>query len=118
VSREVGHTFGLDHQDVNFDNPNLGTCMDYTSNPDGPPANTHPNKHDYDELVTIYSHLDSFSTVGAAPVQAVAAGDSAASWGTRVAGRATQGVATYVRDFGHGSSAALEGASHRFRRHC
>ena len=59
--QEVGHTLGLDHQDENFDNPNLGTCMDYTSNPG---TNQHPNKHDYDELVTIYSHLDSTSTLG------------------------------------------------------
>lgn len=26
--QEVGHTFGLDHQDTNFSNTNLGTCMD------------------------------------------------------------------------------------------
>lgn len=58
--QEIGHTFGLAHQDENFDNPNLGTCMDYTSNPLGPPDNEHPNTHDYDELVNIYvSHLDS-----------------------------------------------------------
>ena len=58
--QEVGHTLGLDHQDTNFDNPNLGTCMDYTNDPS---TNQHPNKHDYDELVTIYSHLDSTTTV-------------------------------------------------------
>jgi hypothetical protein len=59
--QEVGHTLGLDHQDENFSNANLGTCMDYTSDPS---TNQHPNKHDYDELVTIYSHLDSSTTVG------------------------------------------------------
>ncbi|MBI3649426.1 MAG: hypothetical protein HY231_00065 [Acidobacteria bacterium] len=59
--QEVGHTLGLDHQDVNFTNPNLGTCMDYTNDPS---TNQHPNQHDYDELVTIYSHLDSSTTVG------------------------------------------------------
>ncbi len=81
--QEIGHTFGLDHQDTNFNNPNLGTCMDYTSNPDGPPANTSPNRGDYDELLCIYDpgtagrtlsttthsctgtgHLDSFTTIG------------------------------------------------------
>jgi hypothetical protein len=56
--QEVGHTFGLDHQDENFDNPNLGTCMDYTSDPAGPPSNEHPDKHDYEELAIIYEHLD------------------------------------------------------------
>ena len=42
--QEVGHTFGLDHQDENFNNPNLGTCMDYTNDPS---TNQHPNQHDY-----------------------------------------------------------------------
>ena len=62
--QEVAHDFGLDHQDENFSNPNLGTCMDYTSDPDGPPSNEHPNRHDFDELEIIYSHTDSFTTVG------------------------------------------------------
>jgi len=59
--QEVGHTFGLDHQDENFNNANLGTCMDYTNNPS---TNQHPNQHDYDELENIYSHTDSTTTVG------------------------------------------------------
>jgi hypothetical protein len=41
--------------------------MDYTSDPDGPPSNEHPNQHDYDQLVKIYGHLDSTATAGAAP---------------------------------------------------
>ena len=65
MCQEVGHTFGLAHQDENFSNANLGTCMDYTSNPVGPPSNEHPNTHDYDQLVTIYSHLDTTTTVAA-----------------------------------------------------
>ena len=77
--QEVGHTFGLDHQDENFNNTNLGTCMDYTNDPSGTAgtngtlANTSPNKHDYDELVTIYSHLDSITTIGQSSPVAVAA---------------------------------------------
>ena len=60
--QEIGHDFGLDHQDENFNNPNLGTCMDYTSKPLGPPANTAPNAHDYDELKLIYNHNDGYTT--------------------------------------------------------
>jgi hypothetical protein len=60
--QEVGHTFGLAHQDENFSNANLNTCMDYTSNPE---SNQHPNAHDYSQLVSIYSHLDSTTTIGA-----------------------------------------------------
>lgn len=63
MCQEVGHEFGLDHQDEIFDNPNLGTCMDYTNNPKGPPSNEHPNQHDYGQLETIYSHTDSTTTV-------------------------------------------------------
>ncbi len=64
MCQEIGHTFGLDHQDETFNNPNLGTCMDYTNNPDGPPANRQPNQHDYDQLAAIYGgHVDGSSTL-------------------------------------------------------
>lgn len=56
--QEIAHDFGLDHQDENHNNGNLGSCMDYTNDPDGPPSNEHPNQHDYDQIVSIYSHLD------------------------------------------------------------
>ncbi|MEP6695350.1 MAG: hypothetical protein ABJA34_00575 [Pseudonocardiales bacterium] len=99
--QEVGHTLGLDHQDTNFDNPNLGTCMDYTNDPS---TNQHPNQHDYDELVSIYSHLDSTTTVGLAPTApASAVTDTPASWG-RVLERSANGRASlFVRDLGHGN---------------
>ncbi|MEO7803126.1 MAG: hypothetical protein ABIS18_01405 [Actinomycetota bacterium] len=60
MCQEIGHTFGLDHQDENFNNANLGTCMDYTNLP---ASNQHPNQHDYDQLATIYNHLDSSTTI-------------------------------------------------------
>ena len=67
VCQEIAHTFGLDHQDENFTNANLGTCMDYTNDPDGSIfgqlSNEHPNQHDFEELGIIYSHLDSTSTL-------------------------------------------------------
>ncbi len=67
MCQEVGHTLGLDHQDEIFNNANLGTCMDYTDDPDGKlknqPSNEHPNQHDYDQLGTIYAHLDSATTL-------------------------------------------------------
>lgn len=61
MCQEIAHGFGLGHQDEDFDNANLGTCMDYTNDPS---SNQHPNKHDYDQLESIYSHLDSVTTVG------------------------------------------------------
>jgi hypothetical protein len=95
--QEIGHTFGLDHQDENFDNPNLGTCMDYTSNPG---TNQHPNSHDYEELVTIYSHLDSTTTIGS-----IAYGSAAASgWGRLVSSSASSHSSIYRLDLGNGQS--------------
>lgn len=72
--QEIAHDFGLDHQDETFDNANLGSCMDYTNDPDGgaggasstDPSNEHPNAHDFDQIETIYAHLDSTTTIGAA----------------------------------------------------
>ena len=102
VCQEVGHTFGLDHQDTNFTNTNLGTCMDYTSNPYGPPSNLQPNKHDYDELDIIYAHLDSSTTIKSSPGASGANLDSPSSWGQLM--KTTHGGRTQVfeRDFGNG----------------
>jgi hypothetical protein len=60
--QEIGHTFGLDHQDES--GANFHTCMDYASTPDS--WNTHPNRYDYSTLVDDYAHLDSTSTIAAA----------------------------------------------------
>jgi hypothetical protein len=68
--QELAHDFGLDHQDENFNNRNLGSCMDYTSDPDGGgdfgPSNEHPNSHDFAQLEAIYQHVDETTTVDAA----------------------------------------------------
>jgi hypothetical protein len=110
ICQEVGHTLGLDHQDESFNNTNLGTCMDYTSNPLGPPSNEHPNTHDYDELASIYSHVDGFTTVGAATAAAklpppMRNGDFSepGEWGRLVARSADGRVEKYERDFGNGN---------------
>ena len=111
MCQEIAHNFGLDHQDETFDNPNLGSCMDYTSNPDGPPANTAPNKHDYDELDIIYnSHLDSTTTVGAArlpssmpPAMGLIDFENPGQWGRLVRSNANGRVQVYELDFGGGN---------------
>jgi len=64
MCQEVGHTYGLGHQDESFSNANLGTCMDYTNDPDGTIAdpdqlsNQHPDQHDLDVLTEKYAHLN------------------------------------------------------------
>jgi hypothetical protein len=79
MCQEVGHTFGLDHQDETFNNYNLGSCMDYTNYPEGgvqgsppidygpsnqEPGGSNPGDSDYDELRIIYAHGDSTTTFG------------------------------------------------------
>lgn len=59
MCQEVGHAFGLDHQDEDFNNTPMGSCMDYSNDP---LSNQHPDQHDYDQLETIYAHLDTSDT--------------------------------------------------------
>lgn len=110
MCQEVGHGFGLDHQDELFNNANLGTCMDYTNNPSGPPSNEHPNAHDYEMLETIYAHLDAVSTVdqsasvtgsrGGKPAFADDELNDPKAWGRTV--RDNGKVALFERDLGEG----------------
>lgn len=108
MCQEVGHAFGLDHQDEGFSNPNLGTCMDYTNNPSGPPSNEHPNQHDFSQLSSIYTHLDKFTTISASTPATAPAGFANAdmhaqeNWGEKFSESADGRVALYVRDFGNG----------------
>lgn len=42
---EIGHTFGLGHLDTSFYNPNKGSCMDYTADPDGDGRRSKDNRN-------------------------------------------------------------------------
>ena len=100
MCQEVGHTLGLDHQDENFTNANLGSCMDYTNNPS---TNQHPNQHDYDQLATIYGHLDTTTTVGASPTTARSEiGNSASEWGRAIRYSTDGRPSLFVRDLARG----------------
>lgn len=55
--QELGHNIGLDHQDEDFDNASLFTCMDYQD-----PPFAFPNAHDYEQLAEIYAHRDSYNS--------------------------------------------------------
>lgn len=106
MCQEVGHTFGLDHQDTNFNNKNLGTCMDYTSNPEGPPDNEHPDQHDYDELVTIYTHFDTFDAADGSstpPAMNDIELSGPGQWGKVIRGSRESGTSVYELDFGGGN---------------
>ena len=107
--QEIAHDFGLAHQDEIFDNSNLGSCMDYTSNPLGPPSNEHPNPDDYNQIEIIYSHLDGTSTVGTSklpssmpPAMGQINFDTPAQWGRRIWSSANGRVQLFELDFGGG----------------
>lgn len=104
ICQEIGHTFGLDHQGES--GISLNTCMDYYHNTSANDTqSTHPNSHDYQELSTIYSHLDSSTTIGAVTQMPneMANGDfgSPNAWGSEVSANARESV--FVRDFGNGN---------------
>jgi hypothetical protein len=97
ICQEIGHDWGLDHQDES--GADLNTCMDYSNALDNP----HPNNHDYQQLETIYAHLDSTSTV--APLSANFANADVrarSQWGTKVHQARDGRSAVFVRSFGNG----------------
>ena len=117
MCQELAHDFGLDHQDETFDNPNLGSCMDYTNDPDGgpggasnnDPSNEHPNAHDFDQLETIYQHTDSTTTIGqsvnnakAPPAMNDLELDGPGQWGRLIRSSRNGRVQVYELDFGRG----------------
>jgi hypothetical protein len=55
--QELGHNIGLSHQDEDFNNESLLSCMDYQN-----PPYEQPNQHDYDQLVAIYGLIDGYDS--------------------------------------------------------
>lgn len=100
MCQEVGHLFGLGHQDENFSNANLGTCMDYTNSP---ASNQQPNQHDYDLLEQIYAHLDTTNTASQSLPSSQASSvdtNNPREWGREVARSGDGRSSLYVREFG------------------
>ena len=105
ICQELGHTLGLDHQST--DGSSLDTCMDYyhnTSNTDM--LSTHPNQHDYDELGTIYAHLDSTTTLKATTSGGNSVGinlDDPSAWGKEIRKDSHGHSSLFERDLGDGN---------------
>lgn len=104
MCQELGHIIGLDHQDENNGNVNLGTCMDYTNNP---ATNQHPNDHDYTQIDAIYgNHTDSAGTATvnqtSPNLPSEAGGNSRSEWGALA--RTSHGGRTelFIQDLGGG----------------
>ena len=98
ICQEIGHDWGLGHQDES--GADLNTCMDYSNALDNP----HPNAHDYAQLQSMYSHLDSTTTVAAALAGSGAAGVGSwhAEFGLLVARSSDGRTSTFVRELGAG----------------
>jgi hypothetical protein len=80
--QEIGHDFGLGHQDEDFATDATTSCMDYTNVPQG---NEHPDQHDYGQLESIYQHSDGSSSSTQSPGQSEGAGgNTPAEWGRPV----------------------------------
>lgn len=107
MCQEVAHTFGLDHQST--DGSSQDSCMDYFSNTGanaGSTLSTGPNAHDFEELNTIYAHLDSTTTVAARTALAASASEvtnDPNSWGQLRSQSANGRSSTYERFHADGS---------------
>ncbi|NNE49015.1 MAG: hypothetical protein HKN38_02290 [Altererythrobacter sp.] len=54
MCQEIGHDYGLGHQNENFNTNSTDSCMEYTSTPTA--IDKTPDAHDYEQLRTIYAH--------------------------------------------------------------
>jgi len=106
VCQEVGHAFGLDHQSE--DGSSQNTCMDYFSNTGANATSTlsiHPNAHDYEQLETIYAHLDSTNTSSSTTASANAVVDlnDPQAWGKEIRSSSDKKTSVFERDLGKGN---------------
>jgi mannose-6-phosphate isomerase-like protein (cupin superfamily) len=86
MCQEIGHTFGLGH--TSEDGSSQKTCMDYSQDP----QSTAPNQHDYDQLVAIYSHTDSYNSYAIGSASTTTKGQSAMAGQVPMGMRVRKGV--------------------------
>jgi hypothetical protein len=60
MCHELGHGLGLGHSDENFQNSDLGNCMDYTNTPEN---NLHPDEYNFLILEELYGNASRNGTV-------------------------------------------------------
>lgn len=101
--QEIGHDYGLGHQDEDFSTDATSSCMEYTSLPGG---NEHPDSHDYDQLAAIYNHSEGSGGGGGGsggpgkgkPL-GIDVGDTPAQWGKAIGRDAHGRENVYARNF-------------------
>jgi hypothetical protein len=79
--------------------------MDYTSDPDGPPSNEHPNAHDFAQLESIYSHTESGAALPSLwpPAMGHINFEGPEQWGRLVRSNGNGRVQIFELDFGEGN---------------
>ena len=104
--QELGHNIGLDHQDEDFDNESLESCMDYQD-----PPYPFADDHDFAQLDVVYGHTDSYNSYAAGDGGGDGGGSCNAPPGkgcNKAGGRANNG------DAGWGMSLGRRGRHERF----
>jgi hypothetical protein len=113
VCQELGHNIGLGHQDEDFDNQSLFSCMDYQD-----PPYEYPNQHDYQQLDAIYGHADSYNSYAGGSSGADSGGSSGGDGCNAPAGKGCNNKALpdSNRDIGWGMSMGRRGQLETFVR--
>jgi hypothetical protein len=96
--QEIGHDYGLGHQDENFNDDRTTSCMEYTNWPSG---NEHPDSHDYNQLASIYSHAHAASNLPTTSQSAI--GNTRADWGRAIDSDSKGRPHVFERDLGNGN---------------
>lgn len=101
MCQEIGHDYGLGHQDEDFNTDDTTSCMDYTNLPEG---NEHPDAHDYQQLLDIYNHTESGTSVMSRSATSNGEpGDTPADWGRAVHFTRDGRPDVFVQDLGGGN---------------
>lgn len=110
--QELGHNVGLGHQDENFNNGSLFSCMDYQD-----PPFEFPNGHDYAQLEAIYNHTDSYDSY-VSPDTGGGGGDGDGGVCNAPPGKGCNKAASpgHNRDIGWGMSLGRRGQHETFMR--
>lgn len=93
MCQEIGHDYGLGHQNESFSTNTTDSCMEYTSTPTA--IDKTPDQHDYYQLANVYAHSHGGGNGGGpgkgrGKPKKFDVGNRPADWGTPI-GRDAQG---------------------------
>jgi len=109
--QELGHDIGLSHQDEDFNNESLASCMDYQN-----PPFEQPNQHDFDQLDGVYDHPDEYSTIAGMDSGVEEGGGGGTCKAPKGKGCNKSDLPQSNRDIGWGVSLGRRGHSETFMR--